>query len=61
MIDLLRDCDLTVEQLIEVRPPADATTTYPHIALDWARRFPCEEVWRARKVGVTKDAPPVTG
>ena len=49
MIDLLRDCDLTVEQLIEVRPPADATTRYKHISLDWARRFPCEEVWRARK------------
>jgi SAM-dependent methyltransferase len=49
MIDLLRSCDLTVEQLIEVRPPADATTRFPHIALDWARRFPCEEVWRARR------------
>jgi SAM-dependent methyltransferase len=49
MIDLLRSCDLTVEQLIEVRPPADATTTATHISLDWARRFPCEEVWRARK------------
>ncbi len=49
MIDLLRSCDLTVEQLIEVRPPADATTRFPHISLDWARRFPCEEVWRARK------------
>jgi SAM-dependent methyltransferase len=51
MIDLLRDCDLTVEELIEVRPPADATTRYPHISLEWARRFPCEEVWRARKRG----------
>jgi SAM-dependent methyltransferase len=51
MIDLLRDCDLTVEQLIEIRPPADATTRYPHISLEWARRFPCEEVWRARKRG----------
>ena len=51
MIELLRDCDLTVEQLIEIRPPADATTRYPHISLDWARRFPCEEVWRARKRG----------
>ena len=49
MIDLLRDCDLAVEQLIEVRPPADATTRFRHISLDWARRFPCEEVWRARK------------
>ena len=51
MIDLLRDCDLTVEQLIEIRPPADATTRYPHISVEWARRFPCEEVWRARKRG----------
>ncbi|MBS1893157.1 MAG: methyltransferase domain-containing protein [Actinobacteria bacterium] len=51
MIDLLRDCDLTVEQLIEIRPPADAATRYSHISLEWARRFPCEEVWRARKRG----------
>lgn len=51
MIELLRDCDLTVEELIEIRPPADATTRYPHISLEWARRFPCEEVWRARKAG----------
>jgi SAM-dependent methyltransferase len=49
MIELLRDCGLTVEELIEVRPPADATTRYKHISLEWARRFPCEEVWRARK------------
>jgi SAM-dependent methyltransferase len=51
MIELLRDCGLTVEELIEVRPPADATTRFAHISLDWARRFPCEEVWRARKPG----------
>ncbi|MGH2939770.1 MAG: class I SAM-dependent methyltransferase [Solirubrobacterales bacterium] len=51
MIELLRDCGLTVEQLIEIRPPADATTRYPHISLEWARRFPPEEVWRARKRG----------
>jgi SAM-dependent methyltransferase len=52
MIELLRDCGLTVEQLIEIRPPADATTRYPHISLEWARRFPCEEVWRARKLNM---------
>ncbi len=50
MIDLLRDCGLAVEQLIEIRPPADATTRSTHVSLDWARRFPCEEVWRARKL-----------
>jgi SAM-dependent methyltransferase len=49
MIALLGDCGLEVLELIEVRPAADATTRYTHISLDWARRFPCEEVWRARK------------
>jgi SAM-dependent methyltransferase len=51
MIELLRDTGFTVEGLIEVRPPADATTRYKHVDLDWARRFPVEEVWRARKLG----------
>jgi hypothetical protein len=40
-----------VTELIEVRPPADTTKRDPHVALDWARRYPCEEVWRARKRG----------
>ncbi len=51
MIALLRDCDLEVTELIEVRPPADAKTNSTSITLDWARRYPCEEVWRARKRG----------
>jgi hypothetical protein len=40
-----------VTELIEVRPPADTAKQDPHITLDWARRYPCEEVWRARKRG----------
>jgi SAM-dependent methyltransferase len=51
MIALLGDCDLEVTELIEVRPTADATTESTSIVLDWARRYPCEEVWRARKRG----------
>jgi SAM-dependent methyltransferase len=51
MIELLGENDLQVEELIEVRPPADTETKYPHVTLDWARRYPCEEVWRARKRG----------
>ena len=51
MIELLGESGLEVEELIEVRPPADATTTRTHTALDWAREYPCEEVWRARKRG----------
>jgi SAM-dependent methyltransferase len=54
MIELLSENDLQVEQLIEVRPPADATTTRTHTALDWAREYPCEEVWRARKRGAAR-------
>jgi len=49
LIALLRSCGLQVEELLEVRPPADAATRYPHITLEWARQWPCEEVWKARK------------
>jgi SAM-dependent methyltransferase len=38
-----------IEDLIEVRPPEGATTRYPFMTLEWARRWPCEEVWKARK------------
>jgi SAM-dependent methyltransferase len=51
MIDLLRDSGLIVEELIEIRPPAEASTRFTHISLEWARRYPPEEVWRARKAG----------
>jgi SAM-dependent methyltransferase len=49
MIRLLRRCGLDVEDLIELRPPADATTRFPYVTLDWSRQWPCEEVWKARK------------
>ncbi len=49
MIRLLRRCGLEVEDLIELRPPPGATTRHPLVALDWARQWPCEEVWKARK------------
>jgi SAM-dependent methyltransferase len=50
-IRLLRRNGFEVENLIEIRPPANATTRYPFVTLDWARRWPCEEVWQARKRG----------
>jgi len=41
---------MTVESLIELRPPVDATTTFPDYAnLEWARQWPAEEIWRVRK------------
>jgi SAM-dependent methyltransferase len=49
LIDLLRECGFAVEQLIEIQPPEGSTTRYPHTPLEWARKWPAEEVWRARK------------
>lgn len=48
MIRLLRDCGFVVEDLIEVRPPAGATTGFDYVTLDWARRWPSAEVWKAK-------------
>ena len=48
-IRLLRHCGFDIEDLVEVRPPLDATTPYPFVTLEWARQWPCEEVWKARK------------
>ncbi|MBO0809684.1 MAG: class I SAM-dependent methyltransferase [Actinobacteria bacterium] len=49
MIRLLRSCGLEVEDLLELRPPPGATAQVPLATLDWARNWPCEEVWKARK------------
>ena len=48
-IRLLRANGFEVEDLIEVRPPEHATTRYKFVPLDWARRWPSEEIWKARK------------
>ncbi|HEX2085797.1 MAG TPA: class I SAM-dependent methyltransferase [Solirubrobacteraceae bacterium] len=50
-IAALREAGLVVEELIELQPPEGATSTYrPHPdELAWARRWPMEEIWRARK------------
>jgi SAM-dependent methyltransferase len=48
-IRVLRQNRFAVEELIEVRPPESATTSYDYVTLEWARRWPCEEIWRARR------------
>lgn len=48
-IRLLRRSGFDVEDLIEVYPPEGAATRYPFVDLAWARRWPSEEVWKARK------------
>ena len=51
MIRLLRDSGFEIEDLVEVAIPEDATTGYPFVTAEWARRWPAEEVWKARKRG----------
>jgi ubiquinone/menaquinone biosynthesis C-methylase UbiE len=51
-IRLFRANGLVVEDLIEPRPAADATSTYwEESERDWARRWPSESIWKARKAG----------
>ena len=50
-IDLLRANGFDVERLIEIQAPADAETHphYAYVTAEWARKWPCEEIWAARK------------
>jgi hypothetical protein len=49
-IRLLRANRFAIEDLTELRPPADATSDYSFVTPEWARRWPSEEVWRARRL-----------
>lgn len=51
-IRLLRRTGFVVEDLVEVRAPEGAAPTRFDLATpEWARRWPSEEIWRARKRG----------
>ena len=50
-IRLMRANGFEIEDLIELYAPDDAAdTSYSFVTAEWARQWPCEEVWRARKV-----------
>jgi SAM-dependent methyltransferase len=50
-IRLFRANGLEIEDLIELRPPEGAPTTYDDYApLEWARAFPAEHIWKVRRV-----------
>jgi SAM-dependent methyltransferase len=49
MIGLLRRSGFEIEELIEVQPPEGSTTRADFVTLEWARRWPSEEVWKCRK------------
>ena len=50
-IRLFRANGLEVEELLELYPSADAVTRYAFVTVEWALRWPSEEVWRVRKRG----------
>jgi hypothetical protein len=49
-IRVLQKHGFAVEDLVEVRPPAGAKARYDFVDSEWARRWPSEEIWKARKV-----------
>jgi SAM-dependent methyltransferase len=50
-IRLLRANGLEILDLIEIQAPPEAQTHeyYDYVTADWARRWPAEEIWKARK------------
>jgi SAM-dependent methyltransferase len=50
LLALLRASGFDVERLIEIQAPADAETHefYTFVTAEWARQWPCEDIWVAR-------------
>jgi SAM-dependent methyltransferase len=53
-IRCFRDHGFVVDDLIELVPAKDATTTYDFVPRQWARRWPAEEIWVVRKLLPTR-------
>ena len=51
LIDVLRASGFTVERLVEVQAPEGAQDPgpYSYVSAEWARKWPNEEIWVARK------------
>ena len=48
-VQLLREAGFVLERLIETQPTAHAPARVQLTSRDWARRWPTEEIWIARK------------
>ncbi len=50
-IRLLREHGFEIEALNELQAPPEARTheTYDYVTAEWGRKWPAEEIWRARK------------
>jgi SAM-dependent methyltransferase len=49
-IDVLGAHGFTVERLVELRPPHGSQPRFDFVSIEWARRWPSEEIWVARKL-----------
>jgi SAM-dependent methyltransferase len=56
-VRVMRRHGLMVEDLVELRPAEDATTRYPFVTSAWARRWPAEEAWKARRMSAATTDP----
>jgi SAM-dependent methyltransferase len=53
-IRLFVENSFAIESLIELRPPADANSSYrDEVDREWARRWPMEHIWRVRRTTAT--------
>ena len=52
-LDVLRDSGFEVERIVELFATEEAETHeyYAHVTAEWARKWPAEEIWAARKTG----------
>ena len=50
-IRLLHKSGFEVEDLIELQPAVGSTSGNKYVPYEWARNWPSEEVWKARKRG----------
>ncbi len=48
-IRLFRSNGLEILDLVELQAPEGASTSFPYVTPEWARRWPSEEIWRLRK------------
>ena len=49
-IRLFRRHGFEVEDLLELKPPPEAETTYTEFVFrDWASRWPAEQIWKLRR------------
>jgi SAM-dependent methyltransferase len=49
-IELLNAHGFAVERLVELRPPHGTQPRFDFVSIEWARRWPSEEIWVARKL-----------